>query len=914
MDRHFMARGAMRGWLRPFMLLAMIAFVASGWFLWRASAQGKGGKTPPANDGKIVAWPSLAQQLERDYYGLKVQPGTALEKLIRDNQEFTMLRTDEQSDKRGLPPWLRVWWRKGHPEVKYSVEDPTGGYPLVAKEVLEWMMTHQDLQAGVAGSDTTDTGVEPGVNAAIGTNVRVSGLQTVPRSESDVRINYFDGNKILSASNNIGGSGRQGVYRSIDGGATWSQAELPLTSPDASHSDPTVDWTSDGRAWSSTLGIQGSTLKLRNYFSTDNGATWTLDATPSGAQTNVDKQMVWVDHTTTSPFANQQYAIWHNGAPAFMSRRTAGAGGTWSAPVQVSGAETTGTGIGSDVKTNSAGEVFGFWPDTGSRKLLVVKSTNGGSTYNAPTTMATTFDSFDIGVPSFNTRRILIYVSGGAYKTVSKNNVYVAWSDLSGVAGCTSAANEPGSNAASACKTRIWFSRSTNGGTTWSAPVKINNQAGLNDQYNQWLAVDETTGQIAVMYYDTVADTTRKKTDVWYQSSCDDGLTWSAAQKVTTAQTDETIAGANSGNQYGDYNALSGNAGVLFPSWTDRRSNAREEIYTARITDSCAAGSPNVVGNGSTITAGSCGTPATAAIDPNETVTVNFALINNGSAATGALTATLQATGGVTLPSAPQNYGVLAAGGGTATQPFTFKANGSCGGALTATLSVTDGVYSATVPFTYTLGGGGAGSSTVTINTQNFDGVVAPALPAGWTTARTGTTPPAFFATGTSIPDTAANNAFSNGVASVATNSLMSPSFTIPAGATASQLTFRHRYAFEGSTTQRYDGAILEISTNGGATYNNVTSAAVGGTFSTGGYTGAINSGFSNPLGGQNGWASTITAYSTVTLNLPAALSGQTVIFRWRAGWDSSVAVANPAWRIDTLNFTATVSGCPTCP
>ena len=39
--------------------------------------------------------------------------------------------------------------------------------------------------------------------------------------------------------------------------------------------------------------------------------------------------------------------------------------------------------------------------------------------------------------------------------------------------------------------------------------------------------------------------------------------------------TDETIAGADSGNQYGDYNSLSGYAGTFFPSWTDRRNGAQ---------------------------------------------------------------------------------------------------------------------------------------------------------------------------------------------------------------------------------------------------------------------------------------------------------------------------------------------------
>ncbi len=93
-----------------------------------------------------------------------------------------------------------------------------------------------------------------------------------------------------------------------------------------------------------------------------------------------------------------------------MNRRTASG---WGTPIQVSGTETTGTAIGCDVRTNCAGDVFGFWPATGNRRILMVKSTNGGTSYATPVIVRTTFDSYDIGVPSFNGRRILIYVSGG---------------------------------------------------------------------------------------------------------------------------------------------------------------------------------------------------------------------------------------------------------------------------------------------------------------------------------------------------------------------------------------------------------------------------------------------------------------------------------------------------------------------
>lgn len=567
---------------RIFFLLAVLCLLTLPLILPATSAQARkllASFLTSTTSAQNSPWPSLAAQLTK----AKAAPGSAFEQLIKDNQEFGMLRLDEADDKRGLPPWIRVWWRKAHPELVYSSTDPTGGYPLVLKEIVEWMEHHQDLKPGKA-----DPSFPPQANpeATITGEQRISGPQSSPRSESDIRINYFDPMKIISGSNAIVSSGRQAIFYSTDGGTSWGQTSLPFTASDTFHSDPTVDWTSDGRGWSSTLGIQGGTLRMRNYFTTDNGATWTFEATPSGSQTSVDKQMVWVDHSSSSPFFNQQYAIWHNGTPGYVSRRTAGVSGTWSTPLQVTGSESTGTAIGSDIKTNSAGEVFAFWPTTGNRRIFVAKSTNGGTSYGTPVQIATTFDGFDIGVPSFNGRRALIYTASAAYKTQTKNLVYTSWTDLSGETGCTAPANEPGSNINSTCKTRIWFARSTDGGATWSPAVKINNQAGLNDQFNQWLVVDETNGSVAIMYYDTVADTPgRKKVHVYYQISTNDGVTWSTPQQITTAQTDETTSGSDSGNQYGDYNGLSGYAGIFFPSWTDRRNNAREEIWTAKITE-----------------------------------------------------------------------------------------------------------------------------------------------------------------------------------------------------------------------------------------------------------------------------------------------------------------------------------------
>jgi len=521
-------------------------------------------------------WPSVAQQLRQAH----VVPGSALERLIEDNQDTNLLRPEEKNDKIGLPAWLRVLYRKAHPEVIDSAKDPSGGYPLVLKEVYEWMKTHQDLLPGLPDEDVPP----PLRRTTVGSNLRISGAQTSPRSESDIRINFWNPSKVIGAANNVTSSGTQAQFYSSDSGATWGQTSLPLASGDSFHSDPTVDWTSDGTAWSMTLAVNSaaSTLKVRSYKSTTSGQTWSLDNTVSGTQTATDKEQLWIDHSASS-FADYIYVCWHNGTRAYVNRRN-GPSGSWGAPIQISGTETTGTAIGCDIKTNSAGDAFVLYPDTGSSKFYYVKSTNGGTSWSAPAAVATTFGSYTIGVPAFDSRRALIYATGGAYKSGTTNNVYVAYNDLTGATACTMPINEPGANALSSCKTRIWVARSTDGGATWSKAM-INNQVSLNDQFNPWLAVDNTTGRVSVMYYDTVNDTARKKTDVYYQTSTDGGVTWSTPTKVTTAMTDETVSSADPTDQYGDYNGMSGYNYNFLPSWTDRRNNAKEEIWTASISE-----------------------------------------------------------------------------------------------------------------------------------------------------------------------------------------------------------------------------------------------------------------------------------------------------------------------------------------
>ena len=88
-------------------------------------------------------WPSVDDQL-RD---ARVVHGSALEQLIRENQDFELLHPDEANDGLPVPLWLRVHWRKVHPKEVPDESSPAAAYPYpdVLDSVYEWMRIHQDL-------------------------------------------------------------------------------------------------------------------------------------------------------------------------------------------------------------------------------------------------------------------------------------------------------------------------------------------------------------------------------------------------------------------------------------------------------------------------------------------------------------------------------------------------------------------------------------------------------------------------------------------------------------------------------------------------------------------------------------------------------------------------------------------------
>jgi len=102
---------------------------------------------------KPHAWPSVEEQ----FAAHKIPKGSALEQLVRDNQDFHLLHPEEAHDDLALPPWIRVLSRKLYPDFRHLPGDPSG-YPRSLRRMLQMMLHDPNNPAWI---DLSHGGVKP---------------------------------------------------------------------------------------------------------------------------------------------------------------------------------------------------------------------------------------------------------------------------------------------------------------------------------------------------------------------------------------------------------------------------------------------------------------------------------------------------------------------------------------------------------------------------------------------------------------------------------------------------------------------------------------------------------------------------------------------------------------------------------
>ncbi len=161
----------------------------------------------------------------------------------------------------------------------------------------------------------------------------------------------------------------------------------------------------------------------------------------------------------------------------------------------------------------------------------------------------------------------------------------------------------------------------------------------------------------------------------------------------------------------------------------------------------------------------------------------------------------------------------------------------------------------------------------------------------GWTSGGAGNT----WALSTANPHAGANHYRGAGSATISDQQLASPPVVLPTGENPVVLKFWHLPALETSSGGCYDGGMLEISSDGGTTWTQVSNADL----LVGGYSGAVSSGFNNPLAGLQAWCGPTAQPYMQTIADVSSYGGQTVQFRMRLGTDGSIG--STGWDVDDV-------------
>lgn len=111
--------------------------------------------------------------------------------------------------------------------------------------------------------------------------------------------------------------------------------------------------------------------------------------------------------------------------------------------------------------------------------------------------------------------------------------------------------------------------KSTDGGATWLSPVLINDDQSFN-QYHPWCTVDQSTGQLLFVWYDS-RNTGNDSTSVWMASSFDGGEKFNNFEVSEEPFKPKPISGLAGGYQ-GDYIGIAALNDVAYPYWADDRT------------------------------------------------------------------------------------------------------------------------------------------------------------------------------------------------------------------------------------------------------------------------------------------------------------------------------------------------------
>jgi len=412
--------------------------------------------------------------------------------------------------------------------------------------------------------------------SALPSNMRAQAEPHIARATSneDLLVGVFQEGRFATS----GGAVDCGYSVSYDGGLTWTRALIPqltMTSggPYFRATDPVVAFDLNNNVYLETLVatdaqfINGAVVLSK---STDGVATFASPMVAYRPGNNVFPDKEWMAINTFGGTATAgrllvTFTLFSNinsdGAP-IMRVYSDNGGATWSSAAAIS-TETTLQGSQPMYLPNGNCVVvywnFGTNQQPGER-LEAVISTDGGQSLGRPNfiTFATEYKE-----PSIRTGSFL--PSAAADRTTQ--NIYVVYQTLLG--------GNP----------RIAFTKSTDGGTNWSAPVAISdNPAGLG-VFNPAINVSSDGKTVTAAFYDHRDNPgSNVLVDLYLAQSFDGGANWQPNIRLTSISTDASLAPFTSaGYMLGDYLGVAQTTRPTVPAvpiWVDTRTGNPDPFIT----------------------------------------------------------------------------------------------------------------------------------------------------------------------------------------------------------------------------------------------------------------------------------------------------------------------------------------------
>ena len=381
----------------------------------------------------------------------------------------------------------------------------------------------------------------------------------------------------------VAGSVLNNVHRSTDGGWTWKTETL--TSRYGVYGDPCVvgspkgdfyylhlsnpdglGWESEalldriviqrgkrnGRHWNSGVGMGLNEQK-------DQDKEWAAVGVKGRSLVSCWTQFDQYD----SPLASDSSIILCS-----TSNRQAK---IWTKPVRVNAlagdcldGDWTVEGAVPDIAAD--GTIYVAWAHADT--IWMDRSADGGITWlQKDLRVAQIAGGWDCAVRGFNRANGMPVTRVDRSNGLHQGRIYVNWTD-----------NRNGPD-----DQDVWVVYSDDGGETWTAPIRVNNDPPGAQQFFTWMAVDDVTGFVHIVYYDRRQAAAKYPnpsvkaswdTEVYVASSIDGGVSWHN-QRVS-----EKPFRPQEKMFFGDYNNISAYDGHVRPIWT-RNDNGILSIWTA---------------------------------------------------------------------------------------------------------------------------------------------------------------------------------------------------------------------------------------------------------------------------------------------------------------------------------------------